>query len=81
MWNKRERELVEAGEKATTLCDVLHTRPVGTFACRHSPNSYTCEPCGCCSASKCQQGSTGVSKQQPAQVRTGLQAIPATAFC
>lgn len=29
IWNKRERELVEAGPEATTLGGVLHTRPLG----------------------------------------------------
>ena len=36
LWNKRERALVEEGEKARTLCAHLATRPLGewcTSAC------------------------------------------------
>ena len=29
MWNKREKALVDAGEKAVSLGTVLHTRPLG----------------------------------------------------
>ena len=29
MWNTREKALVDAGDQATTLCGVLHTRPLG----------------------------------------------------
>lgn len=31
MWNKRETELVEGGENSTTLCSILHTRPLGAW--------------------------------------------------
>ena len=30
MWNKREKALVDEGEKAISLGTVLHTRPLGT---------------------------------------------------
>ena len=42
IWNKRERALVEEGEKARTLCAHLATRPLGEWCI---PASNACLGC------------------------------------